>query len=113
MGAVFISKPLVLLDDNLTINASAPHGEVRFQLTDMESRPVAGFTFDDCIPMASTDSHQFPMAWKAASLKDVRGRIIRLEVQMRHSKLFAIHGGIHFIDAQDRWMIDDGQAISV
>jgi hypothetical protein len=107
----FISKPLVLLGDLLTMNASAPHGEVQFQLTDMESRPVAGFTFEECQTLTSDDSIRFPLKWRTASLSDVVSRIVRLEVRMRHAKLFAIRGDIHFIDAQDRWMIEDGKTI--
>ena len=107
----FISKPLVLLDETATMNASAPHGEVRFQLTDLQSQPVTGFTFDDCVTLASEDSVRYPLRWKSKSLKDVVGRIVRLEFRLRHARLFAIRGGIHFIDAQDRWLIEDGQPI--
>jgi hypothetical protein len=31
---------------------------------------------------------------------------------MRHSQLYAIRGDMHFIDAQDRWMIEDGKSIT-
>ena len=109
--ASFISKPLVLLESNLTINVSAPHGELRFQLTDLESRPVEGFTLDDCMPLRSGDSIDFPLHWKSATLEAVLGRIVRLEVRMRHAQLFAVRGKSHFIDAQDRWLIEDGKPI--
>lgn len=108
----FISKPLVLLDESLTANASAPHGEVQFQLTDMESRPVEAFTFDDCVPLAAADSTGLALQWKAANLKEIVGRIVRLEFRMRHARLYAIRGNMHFIDAQDHWMIKDGKAIA-
>jgi hypothetical protein len=108
----FISKPLVILETSLTMNASAPHGEVQYQLTDMESRPVEGFTFDDCLPLTSSDSINAPLRWKSGTAKDVAGRIVRLEVRMRHAKLFAIRGGFHLIDALDRWMLEHGKAIA-
>lgn len=60
----FSSKPLVLLEDSLGMNVSAPHGEVQFQLTDMESQPVEGFTFEDCLPMALSDSVHAELHWK-------------------------------------------------
>lgn len=107
----FISKPLVLQGDSLTINASAPHGEIRIQFTDLESRPIAGWTFDDFQPLSSDDSFHFPLQWKTKSLKELMGRIVRLEVRMRHARLFAIRGKMHFIDAQDKWMIEDGKPI--
>ncbi|MHC4878089.1 MAG: hypothetical protein ACYTGL_16670 [Planctomycetota bacterium] len=107
----FISKPMVFTSDELSINASAPHGELRFQLTDMESHPIEGYTFDDSAPLRAGDSMNFPIRWKTASLADVTEKIVRLEVQMRHARLFAIRGQFHFIDAQDRSLIQDGQTI--
>jgi hypothetical protein len=109
----FISKPLVLLSSELTVNASAPHGQIRFQLTDMESRPVQGFTFEDSEALTSNDSTSFAVRWSSTRLDEVRGKILRLEVQMRHAHFFAIRGHFHFIDAQDRSLIQDGQPIAV
>jgi hypothetical protein len=109
----FISKPLVLLSSELTVNASASHGDVRFQLTDMERRPVQGFTFAESMPLASDDSMDFTVGWSTKRLDEVRGKIVRLEVQMRHAQLFVIRGHFHFIDAQDRSLIQDGQPIAV
>jgi hypothetical protein len=107
-----ISKPLTLLEASLTINANAAHGEIQFQLSDLESRPVEGFTFDQCVPIKGKDSVGFPLRWKAAQLEDVQGRIVRLEARIRHAQLFAIRGAMHFIDAQDRWMIEDDKPIA-
>ena len=109
----FISKPLVLLSAELNINASAPHGEVRFQLTDMESRPIDGFTFDDSLPLQADDSTRFDVRWKATPLNQIINKIVRLEVRMRDARLYAIRGHFHFIDAQDRSLIQDGQPIAV
>lgn len=107
----FISKPLVMLSPELTINASAPNGEVCFQLTDMESRPVEGFTFDDSVPLASDDSVNFQLRWNDQDLEQVRGKIVRVEAKMRHARLYVIRGHFHFIDAQDRSLIQDGEAV--
>ena len=109
----FISKPLVLLSSELTVNASALHGDIRFQLTDMESRPVAGFTFQDSVPFTGDDSTRFSVRWTGTHLDDIQGKIVRLEVKMRHARLYAIRGHFHFIDAQDRSLIQDGQPIVV
>lgn len=108
----FISKPLTLLSPGLSVNASAPFGEVRFQITDIESRPVEGFTFDDSQALAGDDSMSFDVRWKTARLADLAGRIVRLEVQMTHAHLFAIRGHFHFIDAQDRSLLQEGLPIA-
>ena len=52
----FQTKPLVLRDGKVTMNAQALYGEIRFQVTDMKSQPFEGFTFDDCLPMKQEDS---------------------------------------------------------
>ena len=69
-------------------------------------------TFEDYLPMALSDSVNAELHWKSGQLKDVVGRIVRLEVCLRHAKLFAIRGTLHFIDAQDKWMIEDGKPIA-
>jgi hypothetical protein len=107
----FITKPLVLLAPDLTMNASALQGEIRFQLTDMQSRPVEGFTFDESIPLSTDDSLNVQLRWKSARLDDVIGKIVRLEVRLQHARIYAIRGEFHFIDAQDRSLIEDGQPI--
>jgi hypothetical protein len=34
-----------------------------------------------------------------------------LEVQLRNAELYSFSGDFHFLDAQDRWMIDDGKPV--
>ena len=107
----FTTKPLTLASGPLTLNGSAVDGEIRYQLSDLESRPIQGYTFDDCQPLASDDSTAFPLAWRGGDTEALVGKIVRLEVSMRRSRLFSFHGPFHFIDAQDRWMLEDGKAI--
>ena len=109
----FTTKPLTLLDTGITMNAAAPAGEVRYQLTDMESRPVDGFTFDDCQPMQSADDCNFPLSWGNHDPRELIGRIVRLEVAIRNARLYAFQGHWHFIDAQDRWMIEDEKELDL
>lgn len=106
-----ISKPLTLLEPELTVNATAPHGRILYQLTDMESRPVEGFTFDDCEPLAAADELEFSLQWRGRDLSDLVGRIVRLEMKLQHARLFAVRGHFHFIDAQDRSLLLDGQPL--
>jgi hypothetical protein len=107
----FLSKPLALFDEHFTVNAQATFGEIRFQLTDMESRPIEGFTFEDCVPLKEADSLAHPVSWRKGNLRDVLNKVIRLEVQLRNAQLYAFRGDFHFLDAQDWSMIDDGKPI--
>ncbi|QDU95995.1 hypothetical protein [Lignipirellula cremea] len=107
----FLTKPLTLLSPQLTMNAAALLGEVQYQLTDLDGKPVAGFTLEECAPLASDEALAFPLRWKTGRLEDLLGRIVRLEVRLRQADLFAFRGNFHFLDAQDRWLLEDGQPI--
>jgi len=105
-----LSKPITLFSPKLTVNAAAPQGEVRFQLTTLESKPIPGFTFDDCIPLTERDDLHWEVKWKGAAA-DILRKPIRLEIQMRHARLYSVRGNMHFIDAQDWHMLTDGHEI--
>ncbi len=105
------TKPFVLRAASLTVNAVADYGELRFQLTDVKSQPIDGFTFDDCEPLRHASALRHPLKWKEADLKTVLMQPLRLEIQFRQANLFALHGDWHWIDAQDLWLLDDGQPI--
>ena len=107
----FLSKPLALVDDNLTVNAEATFGEAKFQLTDLESRPIEGFTFADSMGLHEADSVAYPLKWRGGDLRDLRNKVVRLEAELRNARLYAVRGKFHFLDAQDRWMLEDGKAI--
>ena len=105
------SKPLALLDPAIVMNAAAPFGEVHYQLTDLESRPVEGYTLDDCTPLVSGDSLSWPLRWRNRTGEELVGKIVRLELKFRAARIHAFRGNFHFIDAQDRWMLTDSKPI--
>jgi hypothetical protein len=110
--ACFITKPFVLFQDGLSMNAEAPCGEVHYQLTDVESKPIEGFTFEDCKPLKAGNSLNWRLAWRNNPLDRLVGRVIRLEVKLRSARLYAFRGDFHFIDAQDMWMLRDNKRIN-
>jgi hypothetical protein len=109
--AGFTTKPLVLFDGRLAINVQAPFGEVCWQLAGVDSMPLAGFAFDDCVPAKSVDSLAHPLRWKDKDLAEVVGRPVRVQVRMRDARLYAFTGEFHFLDAQDVQLLEDGQPI--
>lgn len=110
--ARFVTKPLVLREPVLSMNVQAPHGEVVVQLTDLASRPLEGFTFDDCMACREQDTLAWDVGWKARKLEEVTGRIVRLEVRFRHARIYAFRGDFHFADALDVELIEDGKPIA-
>jgi len=109
--ASFISKPMVLKEPKLSINAQAPYGELRCQVRDMESRPLEGFSFEENAPFIKNDALDWELAWKGGSLTELVGKVVRLEFKFRHARLYALRGDFHFADAVDVTMIADGQPI--
>ena len=105
------TKPVVLLSPELHLNAAAPYGEICFQATDLKSRPLEGFTFDDCLPIKEQDSLVLPVRWKDKDLTQLVGRVVRLEARFRNARIYALRGSYHFLDALDVAMIDDGKTI--
>jgi hypothetical protein len=108
----FLSKPMTLNRTGLTMNALASFGEIRYQITDLESRPVKGFTFEECVPLRDVDSLTHPLSWREGKLETLVNKVFRLETRLRNARLFSIRGDWHFLDAQDRWMLDDNKPIN-
>jgi len=109
--ASVITKPMILKQPELGLNVLAPHGDARCQLCDLFSKPLDGFTFDDCLPMSRVDSLRQPLRWKEKTLKEVTGKVVRLEIEFRHARIHALHGNFHFADALDVALTDDGKPI--
>lgn len=105
------TKPILLQDPVITLNALASYGEVRFQITNVKSEPLPGLAYADCVPLRQGDALRHELRWKSASLTDHVGKVVRLEISFRQANLFALYGRWHFIDAEDLWLIEDGKPI--
>jgi len=109
--ASLTTKPLAILSPELRLNVQASYGEVAFQLADLNTRPLAGFTFDACEPIREEDSLDRPLRWKDRDLQSLVGKAVRLEIQFRNARLYALRGSFHWLDALDVAMIQDGKPI--
>jgi hypothetical protein len=105
------TKPLAVWSPEITLNASAPFGEVRHQITDERSQPVVGFTFDDCVPFQGEDQFEWQLRWKTADTSDLTGKVIRLEMEFQNANIYSLTAAYHFLDAQDQWMLKEGKQI--
>jgi len=72
----------------LWVNAEV-RGELRAAITDEEGTPIRGFDFAQCRPV-SGDSTRHELAWREAAAGAVRGRLVRLRVQMRDASFYAL-----------------------
>ncbi len=106
-----LSKPMTLFGPDLTANISAPYGDALFQLTGLDSNPIEGFTFDDCVPFSRNDDLRWKVAWKERNPASLEGQAVRLEIRFRHARIYAVRGKFHFLDAQDWHLLRGGQKI--
>ena len=84
---VLTTRPLTLNVDGLTLNLDAAHGEARVQVCDVAGKPLPGFTFAECRPIAE-DSLAAAVVW-SHKLSELRGQTVRLQFSLRQAKLFA------------------------
>jgi len=105
------TKPLGIWSPEITLNAAAPYGVVRYQITDETSRPIEGFTFDDCVPLENDDRFDWPIRWKNANTQDLLNKVIRLELEFRNANIYSLSMAYHMLDAQDHWLMKEGQSI--
>lgn len=109
--ATLTTKPLSLFDPSLLLNAKAAHGEIRFQATDLNCRPIPGFTFEHCETMREEDSQARPIHWRDKNNDNLVGKVVRLQMTFRNARIYAIRGSFHWLDALDVAMCQDGKVV--
>ncbi len=83
-----LRTPLVKIDgEALTLNVDADGGEVRVQVEDASGRAIDGLSLADCRPIR-TDDLNAAVRWRGR-LSDVRGKPVRLVLQLRRARLYA------------------------
>ena len=109
--ARFQTKPFALFKPDIRVNVKAKYGEMLFQLTDEKSRPLEGFSFEECVPIQRLDSLDQKLEWRRADLRAVVNKVLRLEVKFRNANLYAFTMDHHFLDALDQRLLQDGKPI--
>jgi hypothetical protein len=109
--ARFQTKPFTLFKPRIGANVDARYGEMQFQLTDEKSRPLDGFSFDDCVPLQGIDALDQELLWREGDVRSVTGEVLRLEVKFRNAHVYSFVMDHHFLDAMDQWLLKDGKPI--
>ncbi len=109
--AKMLTKPMAIFSDQVYLNARAPFGEIRYRLTDEKSTPIAGFTFEQCIPLKLNDHMKWPLRWTEGQLNQIKGKVVRLELEFHNARIYALYMDYHMLDAQDMWLIRENQPI--
>jgi hypothetical protein len=108
----FTTKPLVMKELEIFANIQVPHGDMLYQITDLFSKPIEGFTFDDCVAFKNIDSISQKLTWKSENdMSSLKNKVIRLQIKMRNGRLYSFSGDFHFVDALDVTLINDHKPI--
>ncbi len=84
-----MTRPFAVADSRLYLNAAAEDGEVRASLCDVEGRPIAGYSYEDCLPFTG-DCTASQVQWKGApSSGAAEGKVIRLRVRAKNARLYS------------------------
>lgn len=62
-GGVLVTKPMLLKNRHLHLNADASNGEIRVEITDSEGKPIPGWSADLCLPIRG-DHVDCTVSWK-------------------------------------------------
>jgi hypothetical protein len=102
------SRALYWRGGEAELNAQCPGGgAVRAQVTDIDGKPLEGYGFDDCVPLAGDDTAWTP-TWKSdKTLRQQAGRLLRLEVELADARLYAVRGDFEPLVAGQAWRFRD------
>jgi hypothetical protein len=81
-------------------------------VTDLLSKPIAGYTFEDCVPLKEVDALDAPLRFRdKPDLRDLMNQPIRLQMKFRAARIHAMRGQFHWLDALDVVLLKDGKPI--
>ena len=84
------TAPLLLDGQTLHLNAKARPGTVFAEVLDLDGKPLAGFTRDDCQPMRNIDSIDSQIKWRSGrSLAVFGGKPVLLRFYVQVAKLYS------------------------
>ena len=84
-----LTRPVVFSGKHLFVNVDAPAGELLAQVTGVDGKPIAPFTFENCEGVRG-DTTIAQMKWRGGSdLAALAGQPVRFEFKLRRGKLYA------------------------
>ena len=86
-GGQIETVPLQLTQGNLVVNADASRGKLRVALLEVDGQPIAGCSFEDCLPLIS-DELRWTVRW--AKGKVPTNRPVKVVVEFLNARLFSL-----------------------
>ena len=91
-GGVVCTRAIRWPGGALLVNADAHAGEMKVRVSDELRKPVKGFNYDD-MPAFNGDSVAHEVKWNGKSLDELKGKVIRLEFQLKDADLYTFRAG--------------------
>lgn len=91
-GGTLVTKPFVIESDELRLNIdTSASGVARAALLDDNGGAIPGFGLEDCDRIQGNDTYYVP-TWKGSGdVSRLKGRKVKLVIESRSSKLFAVY----------------------
>jgi hypothetical protein len=86
-GGVVCTRQIRWPGGELSVNVDASKGEMLVRVSDELRQPIAGFDYGDA-PAFSGDSVAHEVKWNGKSMSELKGKIVRLEFQLRGADLY-------------------------
>lgn len=85
-----VTKPFRLEGRSVQFNVDARQGEFKVGLLNPEGQPIAGYSLADAVGYRGVDDVRLLPRWRGnASLEKLRGRDLRLEIQLQNSTIYS------------------------
>ncbi len=84
-----ITKPLLLKQSSLFLNADASDGEVRVEIQDLAGKALPGLSFKESVPL-NTDSTRHPFSWQGGVEIPVNNPI-KISVKLTRAELYSLY----------------------
>ena len=89
-GGELVTKPIIFKGKKLSINfATSAPGSIRVEIQTAGSKPIPGFTLDDCREQIGNEIDR-TVTWKSGSdVSSLAGEVVRLRFVMKDADLYA------------------------
>ncbi len=84
-----VTRPILFSGTHLFVNADTSKGELRTEVLDLDGKPIAPFTAENCVPVAA-DKTRADITWRGAkNLAALAGKPVRLRFTLRNGSLYS------------------------
>ena len=88
---VVATRPVYWRSGSLELNAQAPAGWVRVQISTAHGKPIEGFSFEDCDVLHADDVKWRP-TWRGRGLDSIANTMVSIEIELENARLYALRG---------------------